>query len=116
MGLKEEAKRQEEKFFLEREKKLLDEMRKKREAKIKALEESEGKKQREELKKLHWMCCPKCGHAMKTQVLQDLEIDMCTSCEGIFLDRGELETIYLRRDKEPEKNRNFVQRLLGLGG
>lgn len=113
MGLKEEAKKQEEKFFLEREKKLLDEMRKKREEKIKALAQSEDKKKREELKKLHWMCCPKCGNGMKTQKLHDVDVDVCTVCEGTFFDRGELEVIYLRR--EPEKNRNMMQRLLGLG-
>ncbi len=39
------------------------------------------------------MICPKCQNAMRTVDRQSIHIDQCDSCRGIFLDRGELETI-----------------------
>lgn len=49
--------------------------------------------QREELKKLHWMRCPKCGMELQTITHQKIEIDRCFSCNGTWLDAGELEKI-----------------------
>jgi len=37
--------------------------------------------------------CPKCQNAMRTVDRQGIHIDQCDSCRGIFLDRGELESI-----------------------
>jgi Zn-finger nucleic acid-binding protein len=39
------------------------------------------------------MDCPVCKNAMITMELQDVEIDYCTSCKGIWLDEGELELL-----------------------
>ncbi|QRN95250.1 zf-TFIIB domain-containing protein [Archangium violaceum] len=46
--------------------------------------------QREELKKLHWMKCPKCGMDLQPVKHGDVEIETCFNCHGIFLDAGEL--------------------------
>jgi len=50
-------------------------------------------KQREELKKLHWMHCPKCGTELQTITYKDVEVDRCFQCNGTWLDEGELEKL-----------------------
>jgi hypothetical protein len=50
-------------------------------------------KQREELKQLHFMKCPKCGMDLQTLKKGDVEIDTCFNCHGVWLDSGELERI-----------------------
>lgn len=47
----------------------------------------------EEMKKLHWMHCPKCGMELKTITFRDVTIDRCFSCHGTWLDAGELELL-----------------------
>ena len=39
------------------------------------------------------MDCPVCKNAMITLELEDVEIDHCTECGGIWLDAGELELL-----------------------
>ncbi len=50
-------------------------------------------KRKDELKKLHWMKCPKCGMDLHTLQKGKVEIDTCFNCHGVFLDAGELEQI-----------------------
>ena len=45
------------------------------------------------------MDCPVCKNAMITLELQEVEIDHCTDCGGIWLDAGELEMLL----GEPQK-------------
>jgi hypothetical protein len=59
------------------------------EAEQKAMAEEEKKRQKE----LHWMHCPKCGNELSTQLYGRVEIDVCPSCRGLWLDANELETI-----------------------
>jgi len=51
------------------------------------------------LKDLHWMRCPKCGMEMKTIQINEVDIDKCFACGGLFFDDGELEKV-TRREKE----------------
>jgi Zn-finger nucleic acid-binding protein len=37
------------------------------------------------------MNCPKCDAGMKSYERNGIQVDQCTGCRGIFLDRGELE-------------------------
>ncbi|MEY4962458.1 MAG: hypothetical protein RLZZ249_1155 [Actinomycetota bacterium] len=37
------------------------------------------------------LICPKCGAGMRTYERNGIHIDQCSSCRGVFLDRGELE-------------------------
>ena len=39
------------------------------------------------------MTCPKCQGDMRTYERNGVDIDQCTECRGIFLDRGELERL-----------------------
>ncbi len=63
-----------------------EEIKRKEQAQIKLSHE-----EREQLKQMHWMRCPKCGHPLDEVLFRDLTIDRCTYCSGVFLDRGELE-------------------------
>jgi protein-arginine kinase activator protein McsA len=49
--------------------------------------------QKEQLKQLHWMKCPKCGMDLKEIELHGVKVDQCASCGGVFLDAGEMEQI-----------------------
>ncbi|MBN1626177.1 MAG: zf-TFIIB domain-containing protein [Deltaproteobacteria bacterium] len=65
--------------------------------KQKKIEEEKHKKlkiqEKEHLKKLHFMRCPKCGMELIEIDYKNIRIDKCSECEGIWLDAGELETI-----------------------
>ena len=50
------------------------------------------------------MDCPVCKNAMITLELQEVEIDHCIDCGGIWLDAGELEMLL----GEPEKVRHLL--------
>jgi hypothetical protein len=45
------------------------------------------------LKELHFMRCPKCGMQMQEVRMRGVDVDVCFSCNGVFLDKGELEHI-----------------------
>lgn len=48
------------------------------------------------------MNCPVCKESMVILELNEVEIDYCTGCDGIWLDSGELELL-LEDNKEKEK-------------
>jgi rubrerythrin len=112
MGLKEEGKKKEEQWFRENEQKLIEDIRLKRLERIKKETEREEEARREELKQLHWMSCPKCGHSMATKDIGGIEVDICSLCEGIYFDRGELEQLLM---KQSHSKSGFFRKLLGLG-
>ena len=39
------------------------------------------------------LVCPKCGGEMRTYERSGMNVEQCTGCRGIFLDRGELERL-----------------------
>ncbi|MFD2421024.1 TFIIB-type zinc ribbon-containing protein [Amycolatopsis pigmentata] len=39
------------------------------------------------------MICPKCQNVMRTVSKNNVHIEQCDGCRGIFLDRGELEQL-----------------------
>jgi hypothetical protein len=81
----------EEEYFvrleLEKKKKIVEEEM----AKLKA----EGKKK---LKDLHYMHCPKCGCNLVEITYKNVKIDECPSCEGVWLDCGELREVVTEID------------------
>jgi len=108
----ERSRKREDDWFLQNEKKLLEEARKAREKRDAERQAKETAEQRSRLKELHWMKCPKCGHDLKTQALEGIEIDRCTFCEGFFVDAGELELLFLK--KGAGQRQSFMRRLLGI--
>jgi NADH pyrophosphatase NudC (nudix superfamily) len=49
-------------------------------------------------KATHWMCCPKCGGKMAEKKFENVLIDQCTACGGIYFDAGELDML-IKREK-----------------
>lgn len=49
--------------------------------------------ERERLRELHWMHCPKCGSELVEMQFRDVKLDKCFNCAGVFLDDGELEQL-----------------------
>ena len=76
----------EEEYFAREE---AEKMRKLQAEKAKALSGVE----KEEIKKAHYMKCPKCGMDLMTLVYRGVEIDKCSACSGVWLDDGELEKL-----------------------
>ena len=71
---------------------------KKRRLAQQVLKETAAEEQRR-LKDLHHMRCPKCGMEMHEVKQGAVDVDVCFSCGGIFLDKGELEHLV---DREPK--------------
>jgi uncharacterized protein len=68
--------------------------------------------QREDLKKLHWMKCPKCGLDLQTVKHGSVDIETCFNCHGIFLDAGELGR--LQQELSHEKSGKWMGAVLNL--
>jgi Zn-finger nucleic acid-binding protein len=39
------------------------------------------------------LVCPRCGGLMDTEYADDIEVDVCLTCHGVWLDPGELENL-----------------------
>jgi hypothetical protein len=102
----------EDQWFRENEKELLETARIAREKREADRATREQVAVREALKKAHFMKCPKCGHDMKEEVLDvDVTIDRCSYCEGVYFDAGELERAYM---KKAEERRGLFRQLLRI--
>ncbi len=49
--------------------------------------------ERERLKQLHYMKCPKCGMDLTTIEHHGIHIDRCPNCNGTWFDAGEVERL-----------------------
>jgi hypothetical protein len=67
----------------------IERRRKLEEERLKAIADAE----RQRLKELHHMRCPKCGMELNEIEFKGVRIDKCFQCNGIWLDAGELETL-----------------------
>ncbi len=47
--------------------------------------------EKERLKQLHFMKCPKCGMDLQTIDLHGVSVDQCATCGGVFFDAGEID-------------------------
>lgn len=66
-----------------------------------------AEEEKEKLRELHWMKCPKCGMDLQTIDLHGVKIDRCGSCNGTFFDAGELEQVM-------ERGGGFFVRMVSL--
>ncbi len=62
-------------------------------ARLEKEQQAQAEEEKRRLKEAHWMHCPKCGQELVTEKLDVVEIDVCPSCKGIWLDAGELGAI-----------------------
>lgn len=49
--------------------------------------------ERERLKDLHYMRCPKCGMQLTELTMANARVDRCFSCNGIFLDEADVKSL-----------------------
>lgn len=68
-----------------------------------------GSQEKEKLKELHFMKCPKCGMDLHTIDYKQLKLDRCVSCNGTWFDAGEMETLL-------ESDQGFLGKVKGLFG
>ncbi|MEJ5262531.1 MAG: zf-TFIIB domain-containing protein [Ignavibacterium sp.] len=55
------------------------------------------------------MICPVCNESMLVLELNKVEIDFCSNCSGIWLDRGELELLYSIDESENDLQKLFSE-------
>lgn len=70
--------------------------KKKQWEKERAAKMAEGEKQK--LKDLHYMKCPKCGMDLHTIQVEGIAVDRCVSCNGTWFDAGEMEDLVKHHD------------------
>ena len=62
---------------------------------------------------VHSLKCPKCDHGMEEVTYDDITIDRCTGCQGLWFDAGELQQLKDRPGAEavdtgnPAKGRKY---------
>jgi len=82
--------------------------------KVRKLREELDKKRQaqstEQRKETHWMKCPKCGADLEEINYQNVMIDKCPECNGIWLDQGELE---LLAKAEARVTKGLLSKLFG---
>jgi hypothetical protein len=52
-----------------------------------------SKEEREKLRELHFMKCPKCGSNLIEIEFKGMKIDECSACRGMWLDAGEFDAM-----------------------
>ena len=95
---KERAK--EDEWFARNEKEMLEKARVARDQREHERAERVALDERQRVKQLHFMKCPKCGHDLAERDLEGVTVDQCGFCEGVFLDAGELDALFLKHDSE----------------
>jgi len=66
---------------------------KRRLQKLEVEQQAAAETEKRQRKELHWLHCPKCGQKLTTENYGNVEIDVCPSCRGLWLDANELEII-----------------------
>jgi hypothetical protein len=83
--LREKEKAEEDRYFAQRDKDLLEKL-KQRQAEPQETEQA-------------LMRCPKCGAKLNTVKHHDVTVEECPACQGMWLDRGELEILAQRENE-----------------
>ncbi len=76
----------EDEFFIKLDRKLIKEIRSE-------LDKRRADEDEQKRKEDHWMKCPKCGSDLQEINYQNVVIDRCIECKGIWLDKGELNLL-----------------------
>jgi Transcription factor zinc-finger len=106
-----DGKKTEDEWFVRHESEMLEGLKRERVRREKEMAELMKQEEARKRKELHWMKCPKCGSDLKEEDVTGITIDKCTFCEGIFLDRNELDELLLKRDHEKQ---SFLGRVFSM--
>jgi rubrerythrin len=93
--LREKEKAEEDRYFAQRDKELLEKLKQ---------QQAEPHEAEQAL-----MRCPKCGAKLNTIKHYDVTVEECPACQGMWLDRGELEILAQR------ENEGWLSRLVRRG-
>jgi hypothetical protein len=93
--LRQKEKAEEDRFFAERDKAMLEKLRQQ----VSATE-------LERIRELSRMRCPKCGDRLVAVEHHGVTVEECPSCHGMWLDPGELEMV-ARRERDSWLGRFF---------
>ncbi len=55
--------------------------------------------EKQKVKDLHWMKCPKCGMDLGEIELHGVRVDQCSYCGGIYFDAGEIDQLLRHNDQ-----------------
>ena len=77
---------EEERYFREKDLELIKQKRAELNAARQQREQQQGKPE-------CWMRCPKCGADMEEIAMEGIMVDKCTGCDGLYLDKGEVDLI-----------------------
>jgi ribosomal protein L37AE/L43A len=86
--LRDAEKGREDQYFAQRDQELIEKARREKE-----------KQFSDELKAAAQMTCPRCGGALHERIQHGIRTDECPACGGLWLDKGEFETL-ARREQE----------------
>jgi uncharacterized protein len=101
----------EDSWFQRNEKQLLEAARLARDKREAERAKAEKDEDRQRLRDLHFMKCPKDGHDMVEEDVEGVRLDRCTYCEGFFLDAGELDQLFSKHD---QARHGFFRKLVKL--
>lgn len=79
----------EDEYFVRRDAELMAKMRAE-------LDEQRRKQERS----AHHMKCPKCGADLREREIDQIKVDVCSECHGVWFDQGEMELLRHIRSKE----------------
>src|SRR5262245_35017666 len=86
--LKEKEKAEEDHYFAERDRELLEKLRQQRSSVAETALRQQAR-----------MRCPKCGEKLVSLQHNEVTVEECPSCRGMWLDRGQLEILAQRENE-----------------
>ena len=86
--LQEKERAEENRYFAQRDRELLEK-----------LKQEKATSEETTLRQQALMRCPKCGEKLVSVQHNDVAVEECPACQGMWLDRGELETLAQREQE-----------------
>jgi hypothetical protein len=86
--LREAERGREDQYFAERDRELLERLRREQQAGAEGTSKEEARGR-----------CPKCGTSLQPRSLHGVSVDACPACRGMWLDEGELQELARREDE-----------------
>ena len=65
--------------------------------------------ERERLRELHYMHCPKCGMDLQEFDFRGLKLDRCGNCGGVWFDEGEMDHLLKPGNEMFDRLKNFFR-------
>ena len=74
---------------------------------VKQMRERLDADRRTQERQQHFMKCPKCGADLEEKAFGEVKVDVCPECDGVWLDKGEMELL-----RHVESSRGGVGRIM----